>query len=305
MGLGVKDQATVICPPGFAERLDRALAQLVPELSRGEARRLIAAGSVFVDGARCRVASRLVRAGARLRVAGEAAETAPVPLTVVYEDADCIAIDKPADMAAAPTRSAAAGTALDVLAEQLGCREGRRVPLWLVHRLDAPTSGVLLFAKTRAAAGTLGKAFQDRVVTKTYVARVGGGAETSPLRRSASGEIALALRNVGGRAKVVADGKPARTEWQVLRRDDDTLLLQLRPITGRLHQLRAHLHASDHPIIGDRLYGGLPAPRLMLHAATLSFPHPRHGERIEITAPVPVEFDVVPRRREGEAPAEP
>lgn len=288
----MRDQVSVICPPGFAERLDRALAQLVPELSRGEARRLIAAGSVFVDGARCRVASRMVSAGARLRMAGETAETSPVTLPIVYEDVDCIAIDKPADMPAAPTRSAAAGTALDALADQLGRREGRRVRLWLVHRLDAPTSGVLLFAKTRVAAGTLGKAFQDRVVTKTYVARVDSAAETSPLHGSESGHIALALRNVGGRAKVVADGKPARTEWQVLQRDGGTMLLQLRPITGRLHQLRAHLHASGHPIVGDRLYGGPPAPRLMLHAATLSFPHPRSGERIEISAPVPVELGV-------------
>lgn len=262
------------------------MAQLLPDLSRGEARRLIAAGSVFVDGARCRVAARIVRAGARLRVVGEAPQASTEALPVIFEDADCIAIDKPAGMPAAPTRSAAAGTALDVLAERLQ----RGASLWLVHRLDARTSGVLLFAKNRAAAGALGKAFQARIVTKTYLARVPLGLETSPLRHDTSGSIDLALCNVGGRAKVVAEGKPARTEWQVLRRDGETMLLQLRPITGRLHQLRAHLHAAGHPILGDRLYGGPPASRLMLHAATLSFPHPRSGEPIEIAAPIPAIF---------------
>lgn len=281
------DPIPVICPPGFADRLDRALAQLMPDLSRGEARRLIDAGSVFIDGARCRVASRMVRAGMRLRVAGDTPEAKHVSLSIVYEDADCIAIDKPAGMPAQPTRSAAAGTALDVLIDQLSERAGRRVRLWLVHRLDAPTSGVLLFAKTRAAAAALGKAFQDRAVEKNYVARVAAGATESALRTVGSGVIDLPLRNVGGRAKVVAAGKPAQTEWCVLGRDADTMLLRLHPITGRLHQLRAHLHASGHPILGDRLYGGPPAERLMLHAAKLSFCHPRSGERIVIASPVP------------------
>lgn len=259
----------------------------MPELSRGAARRLIAAGSVFVDGVRCRVASRTVRAGARLRIAGEAPETASITLSIVYEDAECVAIDKPADMPAAPTRSAASGTALDVLAEQLTQRDGRRVQLWLVHRLDAPTSGVLLFAKTSAAAAALGKAFQSRTVRKTYVARVGSGGAESLLRTDESGAIDLPLRNVGGRAKVADDGKAAHTEWRVLQRDDATMLVQLHPITGRLHQLRAHLHAVGHPILGDRLYRGPSAPRLLLHAATLSFPHPRTGERVEVAAPLP------------------
>jgi RluA family pseudouridine synthase len=249
---------------------------------------LIAAGGVFVDGARCRVASRVVRAGVRLRIAKEMPDTPPAPLVIIYEDADCIAIDKPASMPAAPTRSAAAGTALDALGDQLSRTAGRRVPLWLVHRLDAPTSGVLLFAKTRTAAGMLGKAFQERTMTKTYVALIGIGADTSALRTQAAGCIDLPLRNVGGRAKVVADGKPAQTEWQILQRGRDTMLLRLHPVTGRLHQLRAHLRAVGHPILGDRLYGGPPAARLMLHAATLSFP--RNGDPIEIVAPAPAIF---------------
>lgn len=285
-------EASVICPPGFADRLDRALAHLLPNLSRGEARRLIAAGSVFVDGARCRVASRTVRAGVRLRVAHAAPPAAAITLSIVYEDADCVAIDKPADMPAAPTRSASAGTALDLLPEQLNQGRSARIQLWLVHRLDAPTSGVLLFAKTRTAAGALGKAFEGRMVSKTYVARVGVGTGTSALSAGESGMIDLPLRNVGGRAKVADDGKPARTEWRVLQRDGDTMLVQLHPITGRLHQIRAHLHASGHPILGDRLYSGPPAPRLMLHAATLTFPHPRSGARIEIAAPLPAELGV-------------
>ena len=264
----------------------------MPELSRGAARRLIAAGSVFVDGVRCRVASRTVRAGTRLRVADEAPATPSITLSILHEDPECIAIDKPADMPAAPTRSAASGTALDVLAEQLTQRDGRRVQLWLVHRLDAPTSGVLLFAKTRTAAAALGKAFQDRAVRKTYVARVGIGVGESPLRTDEAGVIDLPLRNIGGRAKVALDGKPAHTEWRVLQRDEATVLVLLHPITGRLHQLRAHLRASGHPILGDRLYGGPSAPRLLLHAATLSFTHPRSGAPVEVAAATPESLSV-------------
>src|SRR5512147_757302 len=124
----------LVCPAGFSDRLDRALPLLVEGLSRTQARKLIAAGSVFVDGRRCRVASRQVRQGARLRLeAGpvEAPASSAAPLLVLLEDEDCLAIDKPSGMPSAPTRQAAAGTALDELRATLRRRGARAEDLWL------------------------------------------------------------------------------------------------------------------------------------------------------------------------------
>src|SRR6185295_16363767 len=145
------------------------------DTSRGAARRLIADGRVFVNGRRCRVASRPVHAGNVLHVASAedvAVATAAVPPAILYEDADVLAVDKPTGMATAPTRLAAAGTALDLLTEALRARKRGPARLWVVHRLDAATSGVLLFAKTRAAAAVLSKAFAEGRVEKRYLARV-------------------------------------------------------------------------------------------------------------------------------------
>lgn len=264
----------VVCPPGTDDRLDRVLAALVPGMSRSEARRLIAAGSVFVDGRRCRVASRTVRAGARLRL--ESAPAAPsTRLRVLHQDPSCVAIDKPAGMPTAPTRQAAAGSAQDELERQLG----RAERLWLVHRLDRDTSGVLLFARTRAAARALDAAFRERKVDKRYQAWVAGVVDAD------SGRVTAPLRESGRRAMVDPAGKAAETHWEVVERGADRTLLNLRPTTGRMHQIRVHLQSIGHPVIGDRLYGGPRASRLMLHATRLAFSHPVSGEPLEITAP--------------------
>ena len=231
------------------------------------------------------MASRVVRGGDELRVAEGALQRRTSSLKVLYEDDDCLVVDKPAGLPAAPTRSAAAGTALDIARRQLR-RHQPTACLWLVHRLDAPTSGVLLFAKSQRAAAALGKAFQSRTLNKVYLARVAG------VPGQLSGCIDLSLRNAGGRAVVAVDGRPAQTEWEMFAGEGDSALLRLRPLSGRFHQLRAHLSAIGHPVVGDRLYGGPPAPRLMLHAATLIFPHPTSGERVEVSAPPPRELEV-------------
>jgi 23S rRNA pseudouridine1911/1915/1917 synthase len=267
------------CPPGGDDRLDRVLAAIFPETSRGAARRLIAAGRVFVDGRRCRVASRPIRAGNVLHVAS-VADAAPVAVAaappILHEDAEVLAIDKPAGMATAPTRTGAAGTALDVVLETLRARKRGPARLWVVHRLDAATSGVLLFAKTRAAAAALSAAFAEGRVEKEYLARVASAPATD------HGVIDLALAEGGRGARVSPDGRRARTAWEVVAADARGALIRLRPRTGRMHQLRVHLQAIGHPIIGDRAYGGPPSSRLMLHAERLVVPHPRTGAALEI-----------------------
>ncbi|MCC6847131.1 MAG: RluA family pseudouridine synthase [Deltaproteobacteria bacterium] len=272
---------SAVCPAGAADRLDRALAKLFPGTSRGAARRLIADGRVFVDGRRCRVASRPVHPGNELRVASAAAvaraTSAAVP-PILYEDDDLLAIDKPAGMATAPTRIAAAGTALDLATEALRARKRGPARLWIAHRLDAATSGVLVFAKTRAAAAALSAAFAEGGIEKTYLARVSGAPSAS------AGTIDLAIATEGRRALVAPSGRPARTDWTVVERADGWTLLRLRPHTGRMHQIRVHLRALGHPILGDRAYGGPPGARLMLHAERLVLPHPRTGAALAIAA---------------------
>ncbi len=263
-----------------ADRLDRALAAADPELSRGEARRLIAAGAVFLNGTRCRIASKLARAGDRLRVSDEAtvASTHPPdkpPLPIVFEDNVLVAIDKPANMPAVPTRQGTVGCALDLLHQQLHERDGRRQQLWVVHRIDAATSGVLVFTKTKAAAARLSKLFAEQDVEKHYRAEVAGDLKGD------SGVIELRLNDRGRQAVVdEQSGKAARTEWAVVERKSGSTVVDVHPRTGRMHQIRVHFAAIGHPVIGDRLYGGPSASRLMLHAQSLSFRHPLSGRLI-------------------------
>jgi tRNA pseudouridine32 synthase/23S rRNA pseudouridine746 synthase len=156
--------------------------------------------------------------------------------------------------------------------------------LWVVHRLDAATSGVVVFARNGTAARALSRAFQEQLVEKRYVALVSGGP------RLDEGRIDAAIEVIGGRARVSERGKPASTSWRVLSRGRHDALLELEPRTGRMHQLRVHLASIGHPIAGDRVYGGSAASRLMLHAERIRFPHPKSGEPVEIVAAPPPEL---------------
>lgn len=273
----------VICPAGFRDRLDRALSALLPGVSRGEARRRIAAGAVFVDGRCCRVASREVGAGSRLRLLPDGASSASVPrptLVVLARDPDILAIDKPAGMPSAPTRQGAAGTALDLL-------QAEEPSLRLVHRLDAGTSGVLLFARSALAATRLSRAFQEGQVRKEYLALVRG------IPTDEEGRIDLPLRSGANGSHVDPNGRPAVTNWRFLGRRGEDSLLQLVPETGRMHQLRVHLAHLGWPILGDRRYGGPPARRMYLHALRLAFPHPRSSQEMILETSRPEGFDVL------------
>ena len=207
-------------------------------------------------------------------------------LDIRYVDRDIIVINKPSGILTAPGR----GTEKQ---DSIWTRVLERYPLsQVVHRLDQATSGVLVLALRRKAEKALKKQFMERSVTKRYVARVAGIVET------ANGLIDLALANDPDRPprqKVSAsDGKPSQTEFKVLSRDEDTTLLELHPITGRSHQLRVHLLAIGHPILGDQFYGSdanrNASMRLLLHAESISFLHPYSGEPVTFVVPPASDF---------------
>ena len=172
----------------------------------------------------------------------------------------------------------------------------------LIHRLDRDTSGVILTARTKPAAGFLGKALMGRKFRKTYLAIVGGvpnpltGLIETPLRRDESGREAFMRVCEPGHP----DAETAKSRYRTLAQAPGAALLELSPETGRMHQLRVHLASIGHPIAGDARYGGAlmlagaPVPRLMLHAAALEFPHPA-GDKQRITAPPPEDFVAVAR----------
>jgi RluA family pseudouridine synthase len=218
-------------------------------------------------------------------------EIALVRSLVIYEDAEILALDKPAGLSSQGGRAQV--NTLDELLWAFA-RPGKARPR-LVHRLDRDTTGVILAAKTKPAAGFLGKAMMARRFSKTYRAIVTPGAPQPP-----EGLIEAPLRReeIGREAYMRVcepdhpDAEAARTRYRTLSEGSAAALVELEPETGRMHQLRVHLAALGRPIAGDARYGGSltaagrAVPRLMLHAAALSFPHPAGGmRRIEAAVP--------------------
>jgi 23S rRNA pseudouridine1911/1915/1917 synthase len=299
------------------DRLDHAVAARYPELSRTRVKELIDGELVLVDGKPSKAAHRL-HAGEKVAVNPKArpplrAHAESIPLDVLFEDADIIAVNKPAGMTVHAGAGNATGTMVNALLGrgQSLSQLGDALRPGIVHRLDKETSGVILVAKTDAAHGRLGEAFRQRTVNKTYIALVQGSFETS------SGRIDLAIgRDPLKRVRMAAEQKTwrgtksaarinnareARTDWRTLLKIDATSLLEVQLHTGRTHQIRVHFSALKHPVVGDTLYGAAaqlrvgditlpPLGRNFLHAAKIVFSHPRTGERMEIRAPLPVEL---------------
>jgi tRNA pseudouridine32 synthase/23S rRNA pseudouridine746 synthase len=219
---------------------------------------------------------------------------------VVYEDAAILAFDKPAGLSSQGGRIAAA--TLDDLLAVFAKPNGKRPRL--VHRLDRDTSGVILAAKTQPAAAFLGRALMGRRVKKTYLAIVSPGA---PSPRDGRTEAPLRRVSIGREVHMETcaadhpDAERAVTGYRTLAIGDEAALMELRPHTGRMHQLRVHMASMGRPIAGDSRYGGAlmlggaAVPRLMLHARSLAFPHPDGGERT-IEAPVPGDMTEVLER---------
>jgi tRNA pseudouridine32 synthase/23S rRNA pseudouridine746 synthase len=229
-----------------------------------------------------------------------AEETAFVRGLVIHEDADILVLNKPAGLSSQGGRGQV--HTLDELLFAFAKASGNRPRL--IHRLDRDTSGVILTARTKPAAGFLGKALMGKRFRKTYLAIV---TPRAPDPRSGLIESAL-RRDETGREAIMRvclpdhpDAETARSRYRTLAVAPGAALVELSPETGRMHQLRVHLASIGRPIAGDARYGGAltlagaAAPRLMLHAAALEFPHPAGGMR-RITAPPPADFVEVARR---------
>lgn len=204
------------------------------------------------------------------------------PIKILHEDAEVVLVDKPAGLLSVPGKG-------PHLADCLLSRLKAVFPdVLLVHRLDRDTSGVMIFALTAHAQRHLGLQFEKRMTQKTYVARVWG----VPQQKTGTVDLPLIVDWPNRpRQKVCHEtGKPAQTDWRVLKDEGETARLRLSPRTGRSHQLRVHMRALGHPILGDPFYADGPArafPRLMLHSQELRFKHPQGGRSMKMRAAVP------------------
>ena len=283
--------------PNDAPRLDVLVASHL-ELSRNQAATLIANGRVTIDGRREKASYR-PRAGERIAVtvpapSSRAVVAEAIPLNVSYEDDDVLVVDKPAGMVVHPAPGNWSGTLVNALKGRgaslaEGNDEGRE---GIVHRLDKETSGLLLVAKTDRAHRVLGAELQARRIVRRYAALAWG--HVTEDRITVDKPIARDPRD-RKRMAIVSTGRPARTDFTRLARFDSADLLRAHLYTGRTHQIRVHLTAIGHPVVGDDTYGGgggrrlvqLPPRRHFLHAAWLQFRHPVSGKEIDIRSPLP------------------
>ncbi|HBU15922.1 MAG TPA: RNA pseudouridine synthase [Gemmobacter sp.] len=206
-----------------------------------------------------------------------------VPLDILHHDSALLIVNKPAGLLSVPGKDPGKE---DCLIDRL-----RRVfpEVLLVHRLDCDTSGVMVFALTKAAQGNLGQQFEKRQTKKIYIARLWGHLE--PKEGTVDLPLCVDWPNRPRQHVNHEQGKPAVTDWRVIRHDGKTTRVRLMPQTGRSHQLRVHMLALGHPILGDLIYAEGPAredyPRMMLHAESLRLRHPETGKSITFSAPVP------------------
>ena len=295
-------------PPELAgQRLDSALARLMPEHSRTRIKGWIEAGAVTVDRVACKPRD-LIEAGSRVRVQttiDAAAQPQVLPeaiaLRLVHEDRDVLVIDKPAGLVVHP----GAGNPRHTLQNALLGLDPKLAALpraGLIHRLDKDTSGLLVVARTPEAQTSLSRQLEARTMAREYVAAcvgvmTGGGTVDEPIGRHRGDRLRMAIR---------VSGRPAVTHYRVLERFRAHTYLSVKLETGRTHQIRLHLSHIKYPIVGDPVYGGrfgLPRgasqhlidtlrgfKRQALHAAALGFDHPRSGQRLTLQSPVPADF---------------
>jgi 23S rRNA pseudouridine1911/1915/1917 synthase len=294
-------------PPELAgERLDSALARLMPQHSRTRIKGWIEDGSVMVGRRRLKPRDRL-EAGAQVRVQLTVAEPPSqvlpeaISLRLAYEDADVLVIDKPAGMVVHP----GAGNPRHTLQNALLGLDPALAALpraGLIHRLDKDTSGLLVVARTAEAQTSLARQLMARTMSRNYLAvcvgvMTGGGMIDAPIGRNRSDRLRMAVRE---------SGRPAVTHYRIIERFRAHSYLSVQLETGRTHQIRLHLSHLKYPIVGDPVYGGRFAQpkgagealvstlrafkRQALHAAELGFDHPRTGKRVGLASKVPEDF---------------
>lgn len=305
----VTNEAAIIPTELDGLRLDRALGELFPHHSRSALARLVLADRVRIDGHTISKPSQRIATGQRieLEVPEPAASTVAsqdLPLTILFDDGDVAVVDKPPGLVVHPAAGHADGTLVNALlfhVRDLSGIGGELRP-GIVHRLDKDTSGVMIIAKNDEAHRKLTADWNTERVRKEYVAMVYGtpsnerGTIDAPIGRDPRDRKRMA---------VVAEGRRAITDYEVLERLRATSLLRCRLHTGRTHQIRVHMKHLGHPIVGDPLYSGpqwkgIPEKRLqnalssltrqMLHAERITFVHPRTGETITIRAEIPADM---------------
>lgn len=289
-----------------AQRLDMLVA-VSGEVTRSQAAKWIADGLCSVNGKQARKAGEAVKPGDTVAIDVPACteltvEKQNIPLDYLYQDSDIAVVNKPCGMVVHPAAGNPDGTLVNALLfalDDLSGVGGVKRP-GIVHRLDKDTSGIILIAKNDAAHLSLSKQLKDRTMEKHYVAVVEGvmkepnGLIDKPLGRSTKDRKKMAI---------MPDGRPSQTQWTMLEALRAASLLDVRILTGRTHQIRVHMQSLGHPVAGDPIYGlkhGVNAPRLMLHAHTLAFDHPRTRERLLLEAPIPDVFaQIVQKLRTG------
>ena len=286
-------------------RLDRFVAANCPDLSRSRVQELIDSSLVQINGQPSKPSQKL-KGGERITVQPEPrpplkAEAESIPLNILYEDDELIVINKPAGMTVHAGAGNSRGTLVNALLGrgQSLSQGGNALRPGIVHRLDKDTSGAILIAKNDFAHAKLSEAFSTRAIQKTYLALVQGkltGAKGS-IELSISRDPKRRIRMSAWAAGKSANARYARTDWTVLQQLGPATLVEVQLHTGRTHQIRVHFSALKHPVVGDTLYGAaaqlivgktkLPAlERQFLHAARLSFVHPRTEKQISVTAPL-------------------
>lgn len=278
-------------------RLDKYVSEHCPELSRTRAQKLIDEGYIKVN-------NRVAKTGLKLNIgdkltitlpptAGNSLQPEAIPLNILYEDDDLLAVDKPAGLTVHPAPGHPTHTLVNAILFRLSSLPdtGDWQRPGIVHRLDKDTSGVMLVAKNRAAHLNLANQFKARSVVKTYLVLVKGCLVPE------DGIIEAAVgRHPRHRERmaVVADsrGRKAQTEYHVVNYIGNYTLLEVKPETGRTHQIRVHLAAIGYPVVGDKVYG-VKSPHLsrqFVHASRLGFKLPSSGKYVEFTSPLPLDL---------------
>ncbi len=291
---------------GKNKRLDAFLAENVEGVSRAQAAKLIEAGAVLADG---KPAAKSCKLTGTETVELTLPEPEPVdavpqdiPLDVVYEDADVIVVNKPAGLVVHPAPGHPDGTLVNALLYHCGdslSGVGGALRPGIVHRIDRDTSGLIIAAKNDAAHQSLAAQLKDHTLARTYECVVVGGMPEdsgtvdAPIARDARDRKRMA---------VVSGGRSAVTHWEVVARYPGYTHLRCRLETGRTHQIRVHMAYLGHPILGDTVYGAKkPVPGLTgqcLHAVGLRFLHPRTGEAVALSCPLPDEFTALLKKLE-------